>query len=203
VWFFRPQGLTVLFWSLTHTAIATSLPAAIMTKIILVALLVLAAAGQRRRRRRRHGDREQQWASSQWPRAPSSLRRTILASSIHGTCVHIQSCCVHLLSVSLRELTRRRGMSVVVVRAGLASATARPTATANHVLYTRSTVPTDWTQGHRASADSKVEFTIGLKQRNLDLLSKVSRGDSSVCVVWLVFLRCRDVCVLTLTLVGV
>jgi hypothetical protein len=44
--------------------------------------------------------------------------------------------------------------------------------TGEHVLYTRHTVPENWTQGHRAAETAKVEFTLGLKQRNLDILDK-------------------------------
>lgn len=60
---------------------------------------------------------------------------------------------------------------LVLAAAGLASATTRGVESTS-VLYTRSTVPTDWTRGHHAPADAKVEFTIALKQRNLDILDK-------------------------------
>lgn len=40
------------------------------------------------------------------------------------------------------------------------------------VFYTRSTVPAGWTKGAAAPASAKVEFSLALRQRNLDILDK-------------------------------
>jgi hypothetical protein len=40
------------------------------------------------------------------------------------------------------------------------------------VMYTRTTVPSGWMKGAAAPADAKVEFTLALRQRNLDILEK-------------------------------
>ncbi len=40
------------------------------------------------------------------------------------------------------------------------------------VFYTRSTVPAGWTKGASAPQSAKVEFSLALRQRNLDILDK-------------------------------
>jgi tripeptidyl-peptidase-1 len=41
------------------------------------------------------------------------------------------------------------------------------------VLYTRNRVPTGWVKGHSADLNEPIEFTLALKQRNLDVLDKM------------------------------
>jgi len=66
----------------------------------------------------------------------------------------------------------------VLAAAGLVSGApikhSHPThaAVAQHVLYNRQAAPSEWTKLERASPESPIEFTLALKQRNLDILDK-------------------------------
>jgi subtilase family serine protease len=66
---------------------------------------------------------------------------------------------------------------VLVATAGVASAVrhapSRPSSNvAQHVLYTRTSAPDDWKLATPAEPHMRVEFTLALKQRNLDILEK-------------------------------